>query len=72
MKYSLIQIEEEHGAGVISGSWVQDCIGSLEEATQRATKTEQVNSNRIKVAVVEQVVGTTPILRYFKELNQLI
>ena len=53
MKYSLINVEKDHGNGLIDGTWIQNYTGDLDGAKERAKGTEQVNSNRIKVAVVE-------------------
>ena len=56
MKFSLINVFRE-SRGFVDGTWLQDCNGvTLEEATERARATEKANSNRIKVAVVEQLI----------------
>ena len=58
MKYSLIVIEKTNNDKTINGTWLQGCCGvTLEKATERARATEKVNSNRIKIAVVEELNG---------------
>lgn len=52
MRYSLINVHRERG-GLVDGVWLQDCIGTLDDAARTARATEQVNHNRITVAVVE-------------------
>lgn len=72
MRYSLINVSAEgkdsvHGfwmadtTNVIDGYWMQDCIGTLEYATEQARRTEMVNGNRIDVAVVEGVAYPSPL-----------
>lgn len=39
-------------AGRVSGSWLQECIGTLEEATARATRTSSLNHD-LPIAVIE-------------------
>jgi len=70
MKFSLINIHHKNG-NKIDGSWLQNHIGTLESAIEVAIKTEQANSNKIKVAVVEELFVTNPILNYFENLTQL-
>jgi len=54
MKYSLVNVDKELD-GMVSGVWLQDHIGTLESAIENAIATEQANSNRITVAVVEDL-----------------
>ena len=43
-------------------SWIQDCIGTVEHADEVARRTEEVNSNKIKVLVCEKINSVTPRL----------
>ena len=56
MRFSLINVSEEKD-GSVSGNWIQDFTGTLEEAIEWAKDTEAANSFRIDVAVVEQIGG---------------
>ncbi len=51
-KYAIINISREKD-GLVDGVCIQGFTGTLEEATQWARATEKANSNRIKVAVIE-------------------
>jgi hypothetical protein len=70
MKFSLINITEQSGA-LISGSWLQNHIGTLASAREAARTTEAANSNRIKVAVVAELSSTIPALGYYTNLTRL-
>lgn len=59
MRYSLITIYKENN-GFVDGVWMQDSTGTLEEAIEKARATEKANSNRIAVAVVEHLNGSSP------------
>ena len=54
-RYSLINVFEEHKDGTVSGFWVQNKTGTLQEAKEWAKETEKANSNRITVAVVAEI-----------------
>ena len=54
VNYTLVNVDHEEN-GFVSGNWIQDFAGTLEEATQMARETERVNNNRITVAVVENM-----------------
>ena len=56
---------------MVSGYWIQDKIGTLEQAKQYAIETNAVNGNGLDIAVVEQLNNTTPILDYFTNLKKL-
>lgn len=58
MKYSLINVRKQVGDVVVDGNWIQDHVGTLETAIQKAKRTEEVNSHNIDVAVVEQLAST--------------
>lgn len=70
-KFSLITVSSEKD-GFITGYWIQDHVGTLETAKAAAIATEKVNSNKIDVAVVEQVSTTVPLLHNFTDLKRLI
>ena len=54
--YSLLLVEATAGAGtLVSGTWIQDHVGTLETAILAAKATEKANGGRIKVAVVEKI-----------------
>lgn len=59
MRYSLINVSNEHD-GIVDGNWIQNFTGSFEEACKFARETEKINSNRITVAVVEELSGSYP------------
>lgn len=54
MKFSLINVEKQNN-NTISGTWLQNHVGTLESATEKARKTEKANGNKIIVAVVEEL-----------------
>lgn len=64
MKFSLITIHEEKN-GLVSGNWVQNHIGTLETASAAARATEAANSNRIRVAIIEELNSVVPMLSYW-------
>jgi hypothetical protein len=61
VKFSLINVSQQDGDKV-AGRWIQDHIGDLASASACARQTEAANSNRITVAVVEELVGTNLLL----------
>jgi hypothetical protein len=70
MKFSLINVIEQAGP-LVSGSWLQDHIGTLASAREAARATEAANSNKIEVAVVAELSSTTPALSYWRDLVRL-
>ena len=68
--FSLINISFRDES-LVSGNWIQNVIGSLEEAIERAKSTEKANGNKIEVAVVDEIMSSNPILHgmFFKQLN---
>lgn len=56
MRFSLINVSEKKD-GLVRGVWVENCCTGLDVAAARAKATEEVNSNRIEVAVVEEFSG---------------
>lgn len=61
MKFSLVNVSNDNGE-VVDGVWMQNHVGSLESATQRARDTEAVNSSHggITVAVVDDLGYALP------------
>jgi hypothetical protein len=57
--YSLVNIASQEGE-FVTGSWIQDKIGTLEMAIQAARQTEEANGHRITVAVVNKCGGSVP------------
>ena len=70
MKFSLINITEQSGS-LVSGSWLQNHIGTLDSAREAARATEAANGNRITVAVVAELSSTTPALSHYTSLPRL-
>ncbi|MCK2000763.1 hypothetical protein MZM54_05085 [[Brevibacterium] frigoritolerans] len=70
MKFSLIQIYKEKN-GLVEGVWLQDYTGELDMAVKKANETEIANGNRIKVAVVEKITGSSPNYCLLTNLKQL-
>lgn len=53
--YMLLNVYKEKN-GLVSGNFMEWCSNcSLDEAIKRARETEKVNSNRINVAVVDEL-----------------
>ena len=69
MKFSLINVIREYD-GMVDGFWLQNHTGTLESDTEKSRATEQANSNRITVAVVEKL-SYTPAHSLRKELKRL-
>ena len=57
MKFSLINVYSENN-GYISGNRIQDFTGCIFEAIKLVKDTEKANSNRIKVALIEEHPST--------------
>lgn len=70
-KFSLINVSERKG-GLVSGNWIQDVTASKEEAFKRARDTEKANGNRIEVAVVERIGGSTPNYDYMTNIREVV
>lgn len=71
MWYSLINVAKENN-GIIEGYWQQDHFGTLESAKKLAKETEEINSNKIKIAVVSYLNCSVAILSYWTNLENLI
>lgn len=69
-KYSLIQVQERKN-GRVSGYWIQDCVGTIEEAFERKEDTEKANSNRIEIAIVEQLTNGCPRWDYIRNIKEI-
>ena len=68
----LLQISESKN-GLVSGTHVQWwCTCTLEEATKRARETEAANSNRIEVAVVEELYAPYCLGKQYQNLKSFV
>lgn len=70
MHYSLINVQESTGS-LVSGSWLQDHIGTLATASAAARATEATNGHKITVAVVAELPSSVPALSYWSALTRL-
>ena len=70
MGFSLINVSIDEGA-TIDGYWIQNVTDTLEKAKQLAREIEEVNGFRIRIAVVDELSSTVPILGYWKKLKRL-
>lgn len=70
MKFSLINVTKEEN-GLVDGYWMQNHVGTLETAMLRAKGTEEANSNRITVAIVDDIGRTNPHLDFITKLKRL-
>lgn len=59
-KFTLAIVEKVHPDGKIEGGWIQNHIGTLDTAIAWARHTEEVNSNKIDVAVINEIAATMP------------
>ena len=70
MKYSLLNVSKEEN-GMVCGVWMQDYTGTFSEAVQKARDTEKANCNRVNVAVVDHLNGSSPDYSYRTRLKRL-
>jgi len=70
MKFSLINVVEQSGP-LVSGTWIQNHVGTLDSAREAARATETANSNKITVAVVHELSSTAPALGFYTNLTRL-
>jgi hypothetical protein len=70
-KYSLLNVSER-GNGLVSGVWLQDFTGTKDEAFKHARGTEKANGNRIEVAVVERIEGSTASYNYLTDVKEVV
>ena len=69
--FMLLNIDKEEN-GFVDGTHIEWCCAcSLKEATARARGTEKVNSNRITVAVVDELYDSYAHNKYYKNLKRL-
>lgn len=69
--YMLLQISESKN-GLVSGTHIQWCCAcTLEEAAKRARETEAANSNRIEVAVIEELYDPYCFGKLYQNLKRL-
>lgn len=71
MKFSLVNVILKHDDGKISGFWIQNHVGTLESAKIVAKSIEAANSNRIEVAVVEEIPSSYPAIGKWSNLVPL-
>ena len=71
MTFSLINVSSRDAEGLVTGNWIQDVIGTIDDAYNRARSTEEANGNKISVAVVKGLPGTNPMLHgpFFKQME---
>jgi len=69
--FSLINVYQTNSNGTVNGSWIQDHIGTLETAIERAVETNAVNSNRLDIAIVKGVSSVVPMLDDHRNLKRL-
>jgi len=69
MKFSLVVVEASRGE-TVTGNWLQGHIGTLESAIESAQRTEIVNSNKIDVAVVNEVATGSLYHENLKRLDK--
>jgi len=70
MKFSLINVSKTAGDRV-AGYWLQDHIGTLDSAKERAVATNAVNGNKLTIAVVAALASPVPMLGHFDNLTAL-
>lgn len=70
-KFSLVNVSERKGE-LVSGVWIQDFTGSKEGAFRLAKDTEKANGNRIEIAVVERLGGSTPNYNYLTNIREIV
>lgn len=67
----LLNVDKQDG-DLVSGMHIQWCCAcDLPEAAERARQTEKANSNRITVAVVDDLYNAYAIGRYYEDLHRL-
>lgn len=69
-KFSLLTVVERKD-GLVSGNWIQDFTGSVDEAIECARATEKANSNRVEVAVVERTGGSVASFAYISNEKEI-
>ena len=70
IRFTLLNVIEQVGS-LVSGSWLQNHVGTLDSACEAARATEAVNGNRIDVAVVAAISSPCAILSYWRDLTRL-
>lgn len=68
--FSLITVHEQK-ADRVSGNWVQNHFGTIESASAKARRTEEVNGNHFSVAVVNELTSVSPALSYWRDYTRL-
>jgi hypothetical protein len=70
MKFSLINVVRSSGS-LVSGTWIQNHVGTLASAREAARATEAANSHKITVAVVPELSSAGPALGFYTNLTRL-
>ncbi len=70
MKFSLINVMEEK-ENLVSGYWIQNHIGNLKTAKKLKEETNAVNSNKLNIAIVNELTSTTPMMNYWTNLKRI-
>ena len=70
MKFSLVNVYADNGA-MVDGYWLQNHIGTIDTARERARGLEAANGNRIKVAVVDEIPSSRPEMNFWRGLKAL-
>jgi len=70
MKYSLVNVINETD-DFIDGIWIQDHCGNIDTAINKAKDVEAVNGNRISIAVVDCLSGSSPNYSLKQKLTKL-
>lgn len=61
--FSLLSVSSKNDDGTVNGYWIQDCVGTFDEAVERARRASELNSG-IHVAVVDGLSDPIPQLGY--------
>jgi len=68
--FQIINVAREYD-GLVDGVWLQDHTGTIDSAAEAARATEQANSNRITVAVVDDLGYSEPNYAFRTALKRL-
>lgn len=72
MKLSLVKVlGSDDSGGFVWASWLQNYVGTVDDAKALAKELEAANGNKIKVAVVSEIPSCRPELGYWKNLKPL-
>lgn len=66
--YSLFSVQRRNKDGTISGAWIQDCVGTLDDAVLRASRTSHVNSGVAIALALKDDIGSDMLhLNHYKK-----